>query len=104
MTDFTHVSCQQINDDRQAWTVVDIRDELSFQQAHVEDAIRLDNSNVADFLASTSAEQPVAVFCYHGISSQQAATYLAHQGLKKVASVDGGFEYWRQHYAFVSNE
>jgi len=34
------------------------------------------------------------VVCYHGISSQSAAAYLAEQGFRDTYSLDGGFEAW----------
>jgi len=104
VTTFKHISCEQLNSERDEWTLVDIRDKQSFDLAHVEGAIAIDNDNVAQFLASIKPEQPVAVMCYHGISSQQAAAFLNQHGLANVATVDGGFEYWRQHFAVASNE
>ncbi|MFC3095411.1 thiosulfate sulfurtransferase GlpE [Alteromonas sediminis] len=104
MTTFTHITCEQLNAERDQWTLVDIRDRQSFELAHVEGAIAIDNDNVAQFLSETSNEQPVAVMCYHGISSQQAAAFLNQQGLQNVATVDGGFEYWRQHFAVTTEK
>lgn len=98
MTKYTHISCQELQQNRAQWLLVDIRDEQAFAQAHVPGAMRLDNDNVAGFLANTPPTQPIAVMCYHGISSQPAAAYLVEHGLTEVASVDGGFEHWRQHY------
>lgn len=75
--------------------VVDIRDEQSFSAGHVPGAIHLSNASLTRFLQDTDDETPVLVFCYHGISSQPAAQYLASQGLTRVHSVDGGFEGWK---------
>jgi thiosulfate sulfurtransferase len=36
------------------------------------------------------------IYCYKGISSQDAAHYLSSQGFKDVYSVDGGFEEWKK--------
>src|SRR5690606_30469974 len=48
-----------------------------------------------DFIAQADFDQPLIVACYHGISSQGAAAYLAHQGFSQVYSLNGGFEGWR---------
>jgi thiosulfate sulfurtransferase len=45
-------------------------------------------------------DTPVIVCCYHGISSQQAAQFLIHQGFEEVYSLDGGFEAWRKDQPF----
>lgn len=75
--------------------VVDIRDETSFNELHIRDATNLSNHNLPEYLAQADFDQPLIVCCYHGISSQSAAAYLAHQGFEQVCSLDGGFEAWR---------
>jgi thiosulfate sulfurtransferase len=45
---------------------------------------------------------PVIVCCYHGVSSQQAAQFLIHQGFENVYSMDGGFEAWRKELPFAT--
>jgi thiosulfate sulfurtransferase len=75
--------------------VVDIRDEASFNQRHIRDATHLGNHNLPQFLAQAAFDQPLIVCCYHGISSQPAAAYLAEQGFEQVYSLEGGFEAWR---------
>lgn len=101
MKNFSHISCETLNQERDNWKVVDIRDPQSYAISHVEGATQLNNDTISGFLAETDNAQPVAVMCYHGISSQQAAEFLVAQGLENVASVDGGFEYWRQRFPVV---
>lgn len=81
---------------------VDIRDEQSFEQAHIADSHHLTNGTLQQFMQETDFDTPVIVVCYHGISSQQAAQYLIHQGFEQVYSMDGGFEAWRKDLPFVS--
>ncbi len=75
--------------------VVDIRDAQSYFALHISDALNLSNDNLHDFIAEADFERPLIVCCYHGISSQSAAGFLAHQGFEEVYSLDGGFEGWR---------
>jgi len=75
--------------------VVDIRDEGSFGELHINQAFNLNNQNMPDYLAQADFDAPLIVCCYHGISSQSAAAYLVHQGFEQVYSLDGGFEAWR---------
>ncbi len=75
--------------------IVDVRDPASYQAGHIENAVLLDNHSVRDFIADTSSDTPVLVYCYHGNSSQGAARFLAEQGFEEVYSVDGGYEVWK---------
>jgi len=74
--------------------VVDIRDEQSFQHAHIVGAYNLRNDNIHLYMAEADFDTPLVVCCYHGISSQSAAQYLISQGFDTVYSLDGGFEHW----------
>lgn len=80
--------------------VVDIRDPQSFALGHIDGAYPLSNENISDFLTehSDNASRPLIVVCYHGISSQNAASYLNQQGFADVYSLDGGFSAWQQFY------
>ncbi|MCD8513825.1 MAG: thiosulfate sulfurtransferase GlpE [Nitrincola sp.] len=78
--------------------IVDIRDAQSYQQSHISSAYNLNNDNLHVFLQQADLNTPLIVCCYHGISSQSAADYLASQGFSDVYSLDGGFEQWRIQY------
>lgn len=78
--------------------MVDIRDENSYETAHVKGAFHLTNDSLRQFLNEVSFEHTVLVLCYHGNSSKGVAQYLCEQGYDEVYSVDGGFESWRAEY------
>lgn len=100
MAGFSCISAQQtqqmIADDQ--CQLVDIRDEQSFRLGHIPGAQHLGNHNLAEFIGAADKQRAVVVCCYHGVSSQSAASYLAEQGFSEVFSMDGGFEYWRQSF------
>lgn len=105
MEQFAHINIEQTWQRLQADArLVDIRDDQSFNTAHIKDAFHLTNGSLVQFMDQTDFETPVIVCCYHGNSSQQAAQYLIHQGFEEVYSMDGGFEAWRQVYPFVSGD
>jgi thiosulfate sulfurtransferase len=79
--------------------VVDIRDPASFNAGHIPDSFNLSNDNLQDYIAAADMEIPLIVCCYHGISSQNAAQFLAHQGFEHVSSLNGGFEGWAASHA-----
>lgn len=102
MQDFQHISPQQTKEklEKGEIKVVDIRDDQSFELGHIPSAFHLSNSSVAQFVSDNEFATPVVVCCYHGISSQQAAQFLIHQGFEEVYSMDGGFEAWQSNYQF----
>lgn len=96
MSEFHRIPPEQAQALRaQGAVVVDIRDPQSFALGHIAGSQHLDNYSLADFIAKADFDQPLIVTCYHGNSSQGAATYLANQGFAEVYSLDGGFELWR---------
>ena len=78
--------------------LVDIRDAQSFNAGHAPGAFHLTDASLNGFMQSADFDRPVMVMCYHGISSQGAAQYLAHQGFERVYSVEGGFESWARSF------
>lgn len=91
-------------DAESALTLVDIRDPMSFAQGHIPGSRHLDNASVGALLDETPRERPLVVVCYHGHSSQQAATWLSAQGYLTVYSLDGGFTDWaHRHPTRVAN-
>ena len=105
MEQFEHISVEQTFEllSAKKAKLVDIRDEQSFDAGHIEDSVHLTNGSLHNFMNDTDFDMPVIVCCYHGISSQQAAQFLIHQGFEEVYSMDGGFEAWRQSKPFVSS-
>lgn len=76
--------------------IVDIRDDESYENGHIESAFHLHNSNLQEFISSADPEQPLLVYCYHGHMSQGAAAFLAEQGFGETYSLDGGYEAWSE--------
>ncbi|MET1218503.1 MAG: thiosulfate sulfurtransferase GlpE, partial [Glaciecola sp.] len=85
--------------------VVDIRDEVSFQTAHIPHARHFQNTPLQVLQDEVDATMPIIVTCYHGISSQPAAQFFVEQGFETVYSMDGGFSHWQAMYPdFVESE
>lgn len=74
--------------------VLDIRDERSFNEGHINSAQHLDNANFSEFLQSTDSAESIMVYCYHGIMSQGVAAHLVENGFLDVYSLNGGYEAW----------
>lgn len=102
MEQFAHISVQDTQEklSNENVRLVDIRDEQSFANGHIKNAVHLTNGSLQSFMSETDFDTPVIVCCYHGVSSQQAAQFLIHQGFEEVYSMDGGFEAWRKDFPF----
>jgi len=75
---------------------VDIRDESSFSNSHIPNAIHLTKNNMDTFLKNKNKYDHLIVYCYHGILSRDAAEFLMNQGFKNVYSLNGGFSEYAQ--------
>lgn len=85
----------------QAWEMVqngamlaDIRDPQRFTYSHAKGAFHLTNQSFLQFEEQVDFDSPIIVSCYHGVSSQNVATFLVEQGYENVFSVIGGFDGW----------
>ncbi len=76
-------------------TILDIRDPASFDAGHIPNAILMNNERVEEVIKTSDKNAPLLVCCYHGNSSQQAASFFAEQGFTEAYSIDGGFEAWK---------
>ena len=100
MSTFTHISVQEAHEilAKGKATVVDIRDANAFAQGHIPHARMVNDENIDTFLEDANKDKPLICCCYHGISSQQAASFFASKGFKAVYSIDGGWEEWKKIY------
>lgn len=88
----------------QSPVIIDVRDADSFLLGHIEHAIQLLSvPEMKEFCQKTSKNQPILVYCYHGVSSQAVAGHLSAQGFKEVYSLAGGYEKWQTHYHDTSD-
>ena len=74
--------------------ILDIRDESSFKEGHIDNARHIDNTNFMELLQGIEFDEPIIIYCYHGITSQGIAAHVADQGFEEVYSLDGGYEAW----------
>ena len=71
--------------------ILDIRDEQSFKEGHIPDAINLSNKNIDEVIDSNDPDDNILIYCYKGISSQNAAQHFCNLGFKNVYSLIGGY-------------
>jgi rhodanese-related sulfurtransferase len=74
--------------------VLDVRDAVSFGNAHVKGAQHLSTANLSEVIDGTARGRPVLIYCYHGNASREYARIFADFGFSEVYSLDGGYEAW----------
>ena len=74
--------------------LIDIRDEDSYSSSHIDGALNLGNLDIHEFIRKANKDIPTIVYCYKGISSQNAAEFLISEGFTEVYSIEGGYEFW----------
>ena len=74
--------------------LIDIRDEDSYSSSHIDGALNLGNLDIHEFIRKADKDIPTIIYCYKGISSQNAAEFLISEGFTEVYSIEGGYELW----------
>ena len=74
--------------------LIDIRDEDSYSSSHIDGALNLGNLDIHEFIRTADKNMPTLIYCYKGISSQNAAEFLISEGFTEVYSIEGGYEFW----------
>ena len=79
-------------------TILDIRDEESFARSHIPNAIRLSSNNIDEIIENSNHEDNILIYCYMGISSQNAAQHFCNLGFKNIYNLEGGFTEFSKWY------
>src|SRR5262249_8097885 len=74
--------------------VIDVREPVEYQIAHVEGVPLLPLSQLAQRYEELDPEQSYYIHCKVGARSMQAVQFLLQQGFKRVKSVKGGITAW----------
>lgn len=74
--------------------VLDIRDEHSFNQARIDGAQPASEALIGSLLRNKQYQLPILVYCYHGNSSRDMASFLGGLGFSNVYNLEGGWQAW----------
>jgi rhodanese-related sulfurtransferase len=77
-------------------TVVDVRTQSEYEDAHLENAVlvSLDTIGDTDITALPDKDATLIVYCRTGVRSAQACAALAKLGYTHVYNMDGGITSW----------
>lgn len=78
--------------------LLDVREPWEVALARIEVAglasLHLPMGDIPSDLQRLDPEQPVAVYCHHGVRSQQVVAFLTRQGFDVVYNLAGGIDAW----------
>lgn len=76
--------------------LVDVREEDEFAICHLDQAELIPLSKFAELSQSRfrNHDEPIVVYCHHGMRSSHAADFLRSKGCKKVYNLTGGIDAW----------
>lgn len=75
-------------------TILDVREPEEIQIAPFAGAVEIPMGEIPARLEELSREEEIVVLCHHGIRSARVASYLEHEGFKRVANLTGGIDAW----------
>lgn len=78
--------------------LIDVREEDEFAICQIERAELIPLAQLAERapIRLPDKEQPVVVYCHHGIRSSHAARLLCRLGYNQVYNLTGGIEAWAE--------
>ena len=74
--------------------LVDVRQPQEIGIAALPDALVCPMSRAAEWIDRLPKEQPLVVFCHHGIRSMHVAIALNDRGYRNVTNMTGGIDLW----------
>lgn len=74
--------------------VIDLRDPAEYRVAHVPGAINIPEPELAERLATLTADQGLVLYCIAGKRTRSAEQTLLDRGFALVRHLEGGFSGW----------
>jgi hydroxyacylglutathione hydrolase len=90
------ISVDELQANRDAYHVLDIRGLTEHEAAHIPGALHIHAGYLIDRVAEIPGDKPVVVHCVSGDRSSFATSVLLSLGLRNVRNLTCGFNGWRQ--------
>ena len=85
---------RRMNEEDGAPLLIDVREPLEHEIAHIEGARLLPLSRFQEWAGALRPEQEIVFMCHHGIRSAQVCTFFSRQGFMKLYNLTGGIDAW----------
>jgi rhodanese-related sulfurtransferase len=74
--------------------LIDVREQEEIAIAALPDALICPLSRAVEWIDRLPKDQPLVIFCHHGIRSMHVASRLAELGHENVINMTGGINLW----------
>ena len=75
--------------------LIDVREPWEYQTSRLPGAELIPMGGIPASLPTLEGgEDPLVVYCHHGVRSLRVASWLREQGIERVQSLAGGIERW----------
>jgi len=75
--------------------ILDMRDVNSFKKGHIDGAEHVNDSLIKQFMRNKAKNSPLIIYCYHGNSSRDLASFFSQLGFSNVFNLEGGWQAWQ---------
>ena len=73
---------------------LDVREHSELEICRIEGALHIPMGEIPSRLDALPREQPLVVFCHHGMRSMNVLQYLQASGFENVINLGGGIHAW----------
>ena len=87
---------REMMDSGEEFVLLDVREDWEWEKAHLDGAIHIPLSELADRVEELVREMPVIVYCHRGDQSIDACLLLWEAGFRKVRALSGGIDLWAE--------
>ena len=81
---------------RDAVTVLDVRNPGEWKSGHIEGAIHISGGDLTKRFEEVPKDKPLYVICGSGYRSSVSASVLVHHGHAQIVNVNGGMSAWKR--------
>ena len=75
-------------------TLFDVREPWEWDTAHIATAKLIPMNEIPGRLQELDRQNPIVVYCHHGVRSLTVTQWLRRQGVENVQSMAGGIDAW----------
>lgn len=80
--------------DRPAPLLLDIREGWEVNLCRIDGSRHVPMQTIPARLETLPKDDPIVVYCHHGVRSMRVAAYLEHHGFKAIHNLQGGIQSW----------
>ena len=74
--------------------LLDVREASELAICKIEDALHIPLGEIPDRYETLPKDQPIVVFCHHGMRSLKVQNFLISKGFDNIINMQGGIHAW----------